>query len=50
MPENDVLARLVEVIRERQKGADPAASYVAGLMAKGDDAILKKSAKKLPRF
>jgi phosphoribosyl-ATP pyrophosphohydrolase len=38
---NDVLTRLSEVL-ERRKGADPASSYVAGLYAKGLDAILKK--------
>ncbi|MAY27349.1 MAG: phosphoribosyl-ATP diphosphatase [Polycyclovorans sp.] len=42
MPANDILTALVDVIRERQKCADPAGSYVASLMAKGDDAILKK--------
>lgn len=38
---NDVLTRLAEVL-EARKGADPASSYVAGLYAKGLDAILKK--------
>jgi len=37
----DVLARLAAAI-EARKGADPQASYVASLFAKGDDAILKK--------
>jgi phosphoribosyl-ATP pyrophosphohydrolase len=38
---SDVLARVAATIESR-KGADPAASYVAALFAKGDDAILKK--------
>ena len=37
----DVLARLAAAI-EARKGADPKASYVAALFAKGEDAILKK--------
>lgn len=37
----DVLARVAAAI-EARKGADPAASYVAQLFARGDDAILKK--------
>ena len=37
----DVLQRLAEVL-EARKQADPADSYVAGLYAKGLDAILKK--------
>ena len=37
----DVLARLAAVIASRQ-GADASTSYVARLMAKGDDAVLKK--------
>ena len=37
----DVLARVAATIESR-KGADPRASYVASLYAKGDDAILKK--------
>jgi phosphoribosyl-ATP pyrophosphohydrolase len=41
VPVNDVLARLSQVLEER-KGADPESSYVAGLYAKGLDAILKK--------
>ena len=36
-----VLARLAATIAAR-RGTDPAASYVAALLAKGDDAILKK--------
>ena len=36
-----VLARLSATI-EARKGADPASSYVASLLAKGGDAILKK--------
>ena len=38
---SDVLNRLAEVLEER-KGEDPDSSYVAGLYAKGLDAILKK--------
>ena len=38
---SDVLQQLSEVLESR-KGADPSASYVAGLYAKGLDAILKK--------
>ena len=38
---NDTLARLAAVI-EARRGGDPDKSYVARLMAKGDDAILKK--------
>lgn len=36
-----VLHRLAETL-EARKGADPQSSYVAGLYAKGEDAILKK--------
>jgi phosphoribosyl-ATP pyrophosphohydrolase len=36
-----VLARVAAAI-EARKGADPAASYVAALFAKGEDAVLKK--------
>ena len=39
----DILSRLAATLAAR-KGADPAASYVAGLYAKGLDAILKKIA------
>jgi phosphoribosyl-ATP pyrophosphohydrolase len=38
---NDTLARLAAVIDERRR-ADPANSYVARLLAKGPDAVLKK--------
>jgi len=38
---HDVLARVAAAI-EARKGADPAASYVAALFARGEDAILKK--------
>ncbi len=38
---SDTLDRLAEVL-EARKGADPSSSYVAGLYAKGLDAILKK--------
>ena len=37
----DVLVRLAAAI-EARKDADPSASYVAALFAKGEDAILKK--------
>ena len=37
----DVLTRLAATI-ERRKGADPGASYVASLLARGEDAVLKK--------
>lgn len=39
----DVLDRLAATIAARL-GADPSASYVAALLAKGDDAVLKKLA------
>jgi phosphoribosyl-ATP pyrophosphohydrolase len=38
-----VLQRLGETLAAR-KGTDPSSSYVAGLMAKGEDAILRKVA------
>ena len=38
---SDVLQRLAEVLESR-KQADPGDSYVAGLYAKGLDAVLKK--------
>jgi phosphoribosyl-ATP pyrophosphohydrolase len=38
---SDVLGRIAATIESRRT-ADPAASYVAALFAKGDDAILKK--------
>jgi len=38
---NEVLARLAATIAARRH-ADPKASYVAALFAKGEDAILKK--------
>ena len=37
----DVLARVAATIESR-KGADPAHSYVAALLRKGEDAVLKK--------
>ncbi len=37
----DVLDRIAATIATR-RGADPASSYVAALLAKGDDAVLKK--------
>ena len=39
----EVLAQLCATLESR-KGADPASSYVAGLYAKGQDAVLKKIA------
>jgi phosphoribosyl-ATP pyrophosphohydrolase len=38
---NETLARLAGVVAAR-RGADPATSYVARLVAKGSDAVLKK--------
>lgn len=38
---SDILERLADVVESR-KGADPDASYVARLFARGEDAILKK--------
>ena len=38
---DDVLCRLAQVVAAR-RGADPDTSYVARLLAKGEDAILKK--------
>ncbi len=38
---SDILTRLAAVL-EARKAAEPASSYVAGLYAKGLDAILKK--------
>lgn len=40
---SDILTQLAEVL-EARKSADPTSSYVAGLYAKGLDAILKKIA------
>ena len=40
-PPSDILDRLAAAIASRLT-ADPATSYVAALVAKGDDAILKK--------
>ena len=37
----DVLARVAATIESR-KSADPGASYVAALLGKGEDAVLKK--------
>src|SRR4051795_9064676 len=44
MSTNDSLARLAAIIESRKpaNGGDPAASYVARLLHKGPDAILKK--------
>ncbi|HYH40555.1 MAG TPA: phosphoribosyl-ATP diphosphatase [Burkholderiales bacterium] len=44
MTNTDTLAKLADVIAARLKAADPSASYVAKLAAKGQDAILKKVA------
>ncbi len=38
---DDVLARLADVI-ETRRGADPATSYVARLLSRAPDAVLKK--------
>ena len=43
MNDSDILRRLAAAIESR-KEADPASSYVAGLFAKGHDAVLKKIA------
>jgi phosphoribosyl-ATP pyrophosphohydrolase len=43
MTDATILRRLGEVITAR-KHADPASSYVAGLLAKGQDAVLRKVA------
>ena len=40
-PDDDVLARIAAII-ERRKTADPADSYVASLLAQGENAVLKK--------
>ena len=43
-PSNDTLARLAQVIESRKpaNGGDPEKSYVARLLHKGPDAVLKK--------
>ena len=41
MADKDILLKLGETIAAR-KGADAGTSYVASLMAKGEDAILRK--------
>lgn len=41
MDSQNVLERLADVVESR-KGGDPATSYVARLLERGDDAILKK--------
>ena len=48
---SDILQRLAEVIESRklEAGGDPEKSYVSRLFQKGDDAILKKLAKRRPR-
>ena len=43
MTDTTILTRLGETLAAR-KGADPASSYVAGLLARGEDAILRKVA------
>jgi phosphoribosyl-ATP pyrophosphohydrolase len=43
MIDTSILNRLAQTI-ELRKGADPSSSYVAQLLAKGNDAILKKLA------
>jgi phosphoribosyl-ATP pyrophosphohydrolase len=44
LPADRVLARLADVIESRrpERGGDPDASYVARLLARGPDAVLKK--------
>ena len=37
----DMLSRLADIIESR-RGADPSTSYVAKMLARGEDAILKK--------
>jgi phosphoribosyl-ATP pyrophosphohydrolase len=41
MMDAEILRRLADTIEDR-KGADAGSSYVAGLFAKGHDAVLKK--------
>ncbi len=41
MIDADILERLADTL-EARKGADPASSYVASLLKKGTDAVLKK--------
>ncbi len=41
MSNSEILSRLADVLEQR-RSADPQASYVAGLYARGLDAILKK--------
>jgi phosphoribosyl-ATP pyrophosphohydrolase len=41
MIDANILRRLAETISSR-KGADPSSSYVAALLSKGEDAILRK--------
>jgi phosphoribosyl-ATP pyrophosphohydrolase len=41
MKDKEILERLAATIESR-KGADPQSSYVAGLLAKNEDAVLKK--------
>jgi phosphoribosyl-ATP pyrophosphohydrolase len=43
MTDAEILKRLGDVLAARRQ-ADPSSSYVAGLFAKGEDAILKKLA------
>jgi phosphoribosyl-ATP pyrophosphohydrolase len=43
MIDSEVLLRLDKVIADRKQG-DPASSYVASLLAKGPDAVMKKVA------
>ena len=47
--ESGILDRLADVIDSR-RGADPAASYVARLFAKGEDAMLKKVGEEATEF
>jgi len=49
MKSSDVLKELALTLEQR-KGADPDSSYVAGLLAAGTDAILKKVGEESTEF
>ncbi len=49
MSDENILKRLADTFESR-KSADPESSYVASLMAKGDDAILKKVGEESTEF
>jgi phosphoribosyl-ATP pyrophosphohydrolase len=44
MIDAEILRRLGETIAARKQAADPSSSYVASLLAQGQDAVLKKVA------